>query len=157
MPRLRQKIIVEKQEMTETSAKKPSAGLSLHFQLGSAKKQPDQQPYCETTVSSSGVATRPVPKPGTRAATQGANEHFSIYSKRAATMPYFVYKVSPKLQLTYIDTQERYQDARTQVRELRANRAPEEDGEFRLIFANQQGEAEKLLSTPRDERVIGED
>lgn len=72
-------------------------------------------------------------------------------------MPYFVYKVSPKLQLTYIETKDRYQDARTLVRDLRANRPPEDDGEYRLIFANQQGEAEKLLSTPRDERVIGED
>ncbi len=29
--------------------------------------------------------------------------------------------------------------------------------EYRLIFAGQIGEAERLLSTPRDERVIGED
>jgi hypothetical protein len=72
-------------------------------------------------------------------------------------MPYFVYKVSPKLQLTYIDTKERYQEARALVRDLRAKRPPDEEGEYRLIFANQQGEAEKLLSTPRDERVIGED
>ncbi|MBK1649746.1 hypothetical protein [Rhabdochromatium marinum] len=72
-------------------------------------------------------------------------------------MPYFVYKVSPNLQLTYLDTKERYQEARTLVRELRAQASPDEPGEFRLIFAHQQGEAEKLLSTPRDERVIGED
>ena len=72
-------------------------------------------------------------------------------------MPYFVYKVSPNRQLTYIDTKERYQDARALVRDLRAKTSPEDTGEFRLIFANQQGEAEKLLSTPRDERVIGED
>lgn len=72
-------------------------------------------------------------------------------------MPYFVYKVSSNRQLTYIDTKERYQEARALVRDLRAKGAAKEDGEFRLIFANQQGEAEKLLSTPRDERVIGED
>jgi hypothetical protein len=82
---------------------------------------------------------------------------FTVPFWRAATMPYFVYKVSPKLQLTYIDTKERYQDARTLVRDLRARDSSGEPGEFRLIFANQQGEAEKLLSTPRDERVIGED
>jgi hypothetical protein len=29
--------------------------------------------------------------------------------------------------------------------------------EYRLVFASQPGEAEKLLSAPRDERVIGED
>jgi hypothetical protein len=72
-------------------------------------------------------------------------------------MPYFVYRVSPSLQLTYIDTKERYQDARAIVRDLRARRGEDDDGDYRLIFAKQQGEAEKLLSTPRDERVIGED
>ena len=72
-------------------------------------------------------------------------------------MPYYVYRVSPSLQLTYIDTKERYQDARAIVRDLRAQRGEDDSGDYRLIFAKQQGEAEKLLSTPRDERVIGED
>jgi len=71
-------------------------------------------------------------------------------------MPYFIYQISPSLKLTYIDTKDRYQDARAIVRELRG-KGQEDDDEYRLIFANQQGEAEKLLSTPRDERVIGED
>lgn len=31
------------------------------------------------------------------------------------------------------------------------------DDDIRMIFAQQQGEAERLLSMPRDERVIGED
>jgi hypothetical protein len=72
-------------------------------------------------------------------------------------MPYFVYRVAPNLELRYIDTKDRYQEARALVRSLRAERTPDDDGDYRLIFANQQGEAEKLLSTPRDERVIGED
>lgn len=72
-------------------------------------------------------------------------------------MPYFVYKVSPNLQLSYIDTKDRYQDARAIVRSLREQRGEGDDWDYRLIFAKQQGEAEKLLSTPRDERVIGED
>lgn len=71
-------------------------------------------------------------------------------------MPYFIYQISPSLKLTYIDTKDRYQDARAIVRELRG-KGQEDDDEYRLIFANQQGEAERLLSTPRDERVIGED
>ena len=72
-------------------------------------------------------------------------------------MPYFVYRVSPSLQLSYIDTKDRYQEARTLVRTLREQRQAEDDGDSRLIFASQQGEAERLLSTPRDTRVIGED
>jgi hypothetical protein len=72
-------------------------------------------------------------------------------------MPYYVYKITPSLQLTYIDTKDRYQEAKAIVRGLRAERTEDDDADYRLIFARQQGEAEKLLSTPRDERVIGED
>ena len=73
------------------------------------------------------------------------------------TMPYFVYKISPPLQLEYVDTIERYQDARALVRRRREEEGTGSDIQFRLVFARQQGEAEKLLSTPRDDRVIGED
>ena len=72
-------------------------------------------------------------------------------------MPYYVYQITPNRQLTHIDTKTRYQDARGLVRELRGAKASDDDHDYRLIFANQQGEAEKLLSMPRDERVIGED
>jgi hypothetical protein len=70
-------------------------------------------------------------------------------------MPYFVYKITPARELTHIATLDKYQAARAEVR---ARRQDAEPGiEYRLIFAKQMGEAEKLLSTPRDERVIGED
>lgn len=72
-------------------------------------------------------------------------------------MPYFVYKISPPLQLEYVDTLERYQDARALVREHRQQVTTESGIQYRMVFARQQAEAEKLLSTPRDERVIGED
>jgi hypothetical protein len=72
-------------------------------------------------------------------------------------MPYFVYKITPNLLLTHIDTKERYQDARTIVRNLRAEREEGDDADYRMIFAKHQSEAEKLLSRPKDERVIGED
>lgn len=72
-------------------------------------------------------------------------------------MPYFVYKISPPRVLEHLDTFDRYQDARELVRSHRASEAGDAGIEYRLIFARQQGEAEKLLSVPRDERVIGED
>jgi hypothetical protein len=72
-------------------------------------------------------------------------------------MPYFVYRVSTPLRLTHVDTKERYQDARTLVRSLREAQAPGAGEVYRMVFAQQQAEAETLLSTPRDERVIGED
>lgn len=70
-------------------------------------------------------------------------------------MPYFVYKILPPRELCHLATFDRYQDARAQVRALR--QADTQGGEYRLIFAPRIGEAERLLATPRDERVIGED
>jgi hypothetical protein len=72
-------------------------------------------------------------------------------------MPYFVFKITPPLQLEHIDTKAEYKDARGLVRALRAEHKTEGDSQFRMVFAKNRAEAEKLLSTPRDERVIGED
>lgn len=72
-------------------------------------------------------------------------------------MPYFVYKITQPLALTYVDTKEHYKEARVLVRGLRQEASDDSGAEYRMIFAKSQGEAEKLLSTPRDERVIGED
>ncbi len=72
-------------------------------------------------------------------------------------MPYFVYKVMPNRTLTHIDTKDSYQDARSIVRDLRAERTQGDEADYRMIFSKHQSEAEKLLSRPRDERVIGED
>ncbi len=76
-------------------------------------------------------------------------------------MPYFVYRVATqetgKKALSYLDAFEDYKSARTLAREQRAAADATAEATFRLIFANNQIEAEKLLSAPRDERVIGED
>jgi hypothetical protein len=72
-------------------------------------------------------------------------------------MPYFVYKVMPNRSLTHIDTKDSYQDARSIVRGLRAERAEGDEADYRMIFSKHQAEAEKLLSRPKEERVIGED
>jgi hypothetical protein len=70
-------------------------------------------------------------------------------------MPYFVYKIAANRKLSHIMTVDNYQAARAEVRARRQD--AESGAEYRLIFARQMAEAEKLLSTPRDERVIGED
>jgi len=72
-------------------------------------------------------------------------------------MPYFIYKISPSSLLTYIGTENHYHNARALVRQLRRERPPEAMFQYRMTFANSRAEAEKLLSKPRDERVIGED
>jgi len=72
-------------------------------------------------------------------------------------MPYYVFRIDPPLTLSYLDTMDDYQRARALVRSLRQAQEPGDPAQYRLMFANQQAEAERLLATPRDERVIGED
>lgn len=72
-------------------------------------------------------------------------------------MPYFIYRIHSERELEYVDTKERYQEAKALVRQLRTQQASNDPGSVRLVFAKSGGEAEKLLSLPRDERVIGED
>jgi hypothetical protein len=72
-------------------------------------------------------------------------------------MPYFVYKIVAPLSLTYVDKKEKFREARALVRSLREGHHGMPGAQFRMIFAKNEAEAEKLLSTPRDDRVIGED
>lgn len=77
-------------------------------------------------------------------------------------MPYFVYNivtdaVSNKKQLTHIETCDSYKTARSLARGKRAEGDLAPNTEIRMIFAKNQTEAEKILSAPREERVIGED
>ncbi|MCB1790326.1 MAG: hypothetical protein KDJ24_08505 [Gammaproteobacteria bacterium] len=81
-------------------------------------------------------------------------------------MPYFVYYVtenagSAKKVLEHIETFDNYKTARALARErrgaLKDDPAATPGRDCRLIFAKNQIEAEKLLSAPRDERVVGED
>ena len=72
-------------------------------------------------------------------------------------MPYFVYRVNSPKQLEYVDTKNEYRAAKELVRALRSEQQTAEPSAVRMIFAKTRGEAEKLLSAPRDERVIGED
>lgn len=78
-------------------------------------------------------------------------------------MPYFVYFVTTNpatntKSLEPIDTRDNYREARALARETRANMEKgNPNRECRMIFAKNDVEAEKLLSAPREERVIGED
>jgi len=76
-------------------------------------------------------------------------------------MPYFTYKVvthpeSGARLLTHIETYPKYRDAKLRVKEERDKHPERDPQEFRLVFAKNTVEAEKLLSIPRDERVIGD-
>ncbi len=78
-------------------------------------------------------------------------------------MPYFVYYIeqqgdNPKKMLEHLETFDNFKAARTLAREQRAAlKAEGSHRDCRLIFAKNQIEAEKLLSAPREERVVGED
>lgn len=77
-------------------------------------------------------------------------------------MPYFVYDVTlnPETntkKLAYIETYDKYREAKMRVADERAKREFNENQICRLIHAKNQAEAEALLSAPRDERIIGED
>ncbi len=78
-------------------------------------------------------------------------------------MPYFVYYVeqppgADKKTLEHLQTCDDYQSARALAREQRARlKDSASTRDCRLIFANNQTEAEKLLSAPREQRVVGED
>ncbi len=76
-------------------------------------------------------------------------------------MPYFTYEVithpeSGARLLTHIETYPKYRDAKLRVKEERDKHPERDPQEFRLVFAKNTVEAEKLLSIPRDERVIGD-
>lgn len=78
-------------------------------------------------------------------------------------MPYFVYYVtqhadSNRKSLEHVDTFDSFKAARNLARERRAElKAGHSARDCRLIFAKNEVEAEKLLSAPREERVVGED
>ena len=54
-------------------------------------------------------------------------------------MPYFVYKITPPLQLTHLDTKEEYKHARKLVRGLRQDQSEGAELEYRMIFAKKSG------------------
>jgi len=72
-------------------------------------------------------------------------------------MPYFVYQISEDKKLQCVDTIEKYREARNRVRDLRGKQAPDDTSLIRLIHASNLSEAERLLLTPRETPVEGDD
>jgi len=71
-------------------------------------------------------------------------------------MPYYIYRISEPKKLEYIDEKVKYKEARSQVDELRKAQPADDQAIVRMVFAKTPGEAEKLLSIPKDDRVIGD-
>ncbi len=76
-------------------------------------------------------------------------------------MPYFVFDITIHPQsgaklLKHLETFSDYHSARKRVLAERKNAPERPADELRMIFANNLVEAEKLLSAPREERIIGD-
>lgn len=72
-------------------------------------------------------------------------------------MPYYIYKITEPLLLEYLDETARFLEAKELVKKLRRELTPSSAVKVRMVFADSIGEAERLLTIPRDTRVIGED
>ena len=72
-------------------------------------------------------------------------------------MPYFIYRIDREKTLQYLGQSEKYRDAKAQVQALRKEQQVEQAITVRMIHASTQLEAERLLLTPREAPVEGDD
>lgn len=72
-------------------------------------------------------------------------------------MPYFVYKVFPSKQVEELDKFPVYKEARNLARDLRKDIGEDDDYIVKVIFAGNPDEAQRLLTTEREARPMGED
>ena len=72
-------------------------------------------------------------------------------------MPYFLYRISPERKLTLVETFEKFQDAKTQARRLRAEQPADNRDTIRMIFAETSKKAQLLLTDLRNPKTDGDD
>ena len=72
-------------------------------------------------------------------------------------MPYYIYRVTPPNRLEQIESHENYRQAKERIRKLWTEIESGSEVVIRMIYAETQGEAERLLLIPRDDRIIGDD
>lgn len=72
-------------------------------------------------------------------------------------MPYFLYRISPERKLTLIETFEKFQDAKSLARRLRAEQPADGNDQFRMIFAENPKKAQLLLTDVRNPKTDGDD
>ncbi|MES9899444.1 MAG: hypothetical protein ABW148_10520 [Sedimenticola sp.] len=70
-------------------------------------------------------------------------------------MPYYVYKIEQKNKLELLNNLSGYRDAKNEVSRLRKT-LEDPQVSYRMIFASNENEAEKLLTTPREMPVQGD-
>ena len=76
-------------------------------------------------------------------------------------MPYFVYKILPSVgnlvkNLELQETHENYKDAKKSVKQMRIDQAADDQLTFKVMFAENELEAEEKLMEHREEQILRE-
>ena len=76
-------------------------------------------------------------------------------------MPYFVYKILPSVgnlvkNLELQETHENYKDAKKSVKQMRIDQAADDQSTFKVMFAENELEAEEKLMEHREEQILRE-
>ena len=77
-------------------------------------------------------------------------------------MPYYIYRVTESDQIGLVKNLEPiecfdgFRDAKLRVRDLRAERADDDAGYLKIVFASSELEAEELLQAKREKPVLME-
>ena len=72
-------------------------------------------------------------------------------------MPYFIYRIETDKKVQMIESHPKYREAKERAKGLRAEKAADDPATIRIIFAQNALEAERLLLTPREAPVEGDD
>lgn len=76
-------------------------------------------------------------------------------------MPYYIYKITPgetqtAKSLELVREYEKYQDAKQDVRSMRADQPADSTDQYKIIFADSQAEAEERLLEFREQPIVKE-
>lgn len=72
-------------------------------------------------------------------------------------MPYFIYRVKPFAQLEKLSEFETFNDASTHAKALRAKQTADASGKIKIMFADNEQQAEDLLCQVRTPGPKGDD
>jgi len=72
-------------------------------------------------------------------------------------MPYFLYRITPERKLHLINTFEKFKEAKTIARQMRAEQPTGSNETIRMIFAEDAKKAQLLLTDLRNPKTEGDD
>lgn len=95
--------------------------------------------------------------PNTNGIWIGADTLYNLrQNDNGVFMSYHIFEVNQFKQLKFLETCPDYRTAKTRVRELRRASSRAADSTYRMIFAADINEAERLLKEKREARPMGE-